>query len=47
MDNGLIFPYRRRIAQANPVMLRARIRLGTFGCLAGLALEPMLVRLAY
>lgn len=25
MDNGLIFPYRRRTAQANPVVLSARI----------------------
>ena len=27
MDNGLIFPYRRRTAQANPVVLSARIPL--------------------
>ena len=26
MDNGLIFPYRRRTAQANPVVLRVLIR---------------------
>jgi hypothetical protein len=26
MDNGLIFPYRRRTAQLNPVMLSARSR---------------------
>jgi hypothetical protein len=25
MDNGLIFPYRRRTAQANPVVLRVLI----------------------
>ena len=24
MDNGLIFPYRRRTAQANPVVLNVR-----------------------
>ena len=27
MDNGLIFPYRRRTAQTNPVVLSARIPL--------------------
>src|SRR6478609_9552945 len=27
MDNGLIFPYRRRTAQANPVVLRVLTRL--------------------
>ena len=26
MDNGLIFPYRRRTAQANPVVLRVLAR---------------------
>ena len=26
MDNGLIFPYRRRTAQFNPVVLRVLIR---------------------
>ncbi len=29
MDNGLIFPYRRRTAHADPVMLRVRSRGGS------------------
>ncbi len=50
MDNGLIFPYRRTTAQANPVVLRVLTRYcpDPFGVMvAGLTLDPMLVRLAY
>ncbi len=49
MDNGLIFPYRRTTAQANPVVLRVLTGFpDPFGVMvSGLTLDPMLVRLAY
>ena len=49
MDNGLIFPYRRRTAQTNPVMLSVLnpSDRSLRGDALGLAHDPMLVRLAY
>ena len=46
MDNGLIFPYRRRTAHTNLVILTVRIRLtDPFGVrLLGLARDLSLVR---
>ena len=47
MDNGLIFPYRRRTAQANPVMLSTESVLDPFGVMVRGLYDPMLVRLTY